>query len=314
MRSYIGKRLLAVIPIFLFATLLSFVLIHLSPVDPAEVYLTVAHIHPTEELLAEVRHEFGLDQPLFVQYVNSLMKMCRLDFGTSYVTKEPVWQEVVHRMPATLQLAFSSIFMAVLISVPLGFLSAVYKNSVIDHFSRLLAFFGASIPQFWLGYLLIFFLSVKLDLFPVQGRGTWAHLVLPSLTLALGLVAIYSRLLRTSMLEQMQEPYVLYARTRGIQEKIIMGKHVLKIAISPMLTGLGMNIGKLLSGTIIVEVVFSWPGFGRYFVDSILNRDIPVIQCYVLLVACLFIVCNLLVDLLQMAMDPRISRKGRTGL
>ncbi|MCZ8511864.1 nickel ABC transporter permease subunit NikB [Paenibacillus filicis] len=314
MRSYIGKRLLAVIPIFLFATLLSFVLIHLSPVDPAEVYLTVAHIHPTEELLAQVRHEFGLDQPLLVQYIQSLIKMCRLDFGTSYVTKEPVWQEVAHRMPATLQLAFSSICLAVLISVPIGFLSAIYKNSVIDHFSRLLAFFGASIPQFWLGYLLVYFLSVKLDLFPVQGKGTWAHLVLPSFTLALGLIAIYTRLLRTSMLEQMQESYVLYARTRGIKEKVIMGKHVLKIAISPMITGLGMNIGKLLSGTIIVEVVFSWPGFGRYFVDAILNRDIPVIQCYVLLAACIFIVCNLIVDLLQMAMDPRISRKGRTSL
>ncbi|MDQ0902729.1 MULTISPECIES: nickel ABC transporter permease subunit NikB [unclassified Paenibacillus] len=313
MRSYIGKRLLAIIPIFLFATLLSFVLIHLSPVDPAEVYLTVAHIHPTEELLAEVRHEFGLDQPLLVQYVESLMKMCRLDFGTSYVTKEPVWQEVAHRMPATLQLAFSSICLAVLISVPIGFLSAVYKNSVIDHFSRLLAFFGASIPQFWLGYLLIFFLSVKLDLFPVQGKGTWAHLFLPSLTLSLGLIAIYTRLLRTSVLEQMQEPYVLYARTRGIKEKVIMGKHVLKIAISPMITGLGMNIGKLLSGTIIVEVVFSWPGFGRYFVEAILNRDIPVIQCYVFLVACIYIVCNLIVDLLQMVMDPRISWKGRTS-
>jgi nickel transport system permease protein len=313
MFSYIGKRLLAIIPIFLFATLLSFILIHLSPVDPAEVYLTVAHIHPTEEVLAEVRHEFGLDQPLHVQYVQSLMKMCRLDFGTSYVTKEPVWQEVAHRLPATLQLAFSSICLAVLISVPIGFLSAVYKNSVIDHFSRLLAFFGASIPQFWLGYLLIFFLSVKLDLFPVQGRGTWAHLILPSFTLALGLIAIYTRLLRTSVLEQMQEPYVLYARTRGIKEKVIMGKHVLKIAISPMITGLGMNMGKLLAGTIIVEEVFSWPGFGRYFIDAIFNRDIPVIQCYVFLVACIFIVCNLIVDLLQMAMDPRISRKGSTS-
>ncbi|MFC0215252.1 nickel ABC transporter permease subunit NikB [Paenibacillus chartarius] len=314
MLSYIGKRILAIIPIFLFAAFLSFAMIHLSPVDPAEVYLTAALIHPTEELLAEVRHEFGLDRPLFVQYVNSLIKISRLDFGTSYITKEPVWREVAQRMPATLQLAFSSIILAVLISVPIGFLSAVYKNGIIDHVTRLLAFIGASIPQFWLGYLLVYFLSVKLDLLPVQGRGTWAHLVLPSFTLALGLIAIYSRLLRTSVLEQMQEPYVLYARARGIKEKVIMGKHVLKIAISPMITGLGMNLGKLLSGTIIVEVVFSWPGFGRYFVDSILNRDIPVIQCYVLLAACLFIVCNLIVDLLQMAMDPRISRKGRTGL
>lgn len=312
MGSFIGKRLLAVIPIFLFATFLTFLLIHLSPVDPAEVYLTAAHIHPTEELLEQKRQEFGLDQPLLVQYTQSLMKMCRLDFGTSYVSNEPVWNEIVLRMPATLQLAFSSIVLAVIISIPIGFLAAIYKNSVFDHLSRVLAYFGASIPQFWLGYLLIFFFSVKLDLLPVQGRGSFAHLVLPSISLALGLIAIYSRLLRTGVLEQLQEPYVLYARTRGIKEKVILGKHVLKIAISPMLTGLGMNLGKLLAGTIIVEEVFSWPGFGRYFIEAIFNRDIPVIQAYVLISACLFIVCNLIVDLLQMVLDPRISWKGRT--
>ncbi|ANY73399.1 nickel ABC transporter permease subunit NikB [Paenibacillus ihbetae] len=312
MGSFIGKRLLAVIPIFLFATFLTFLLIHLSPVDPAEVYLTAAHIHPTEELLEQKRQEFGLDQPLLVQYTQSLMKMCRLDFGTSYVSNEPVWNEIGLRMPATLQLAFSSIVLAVIISIPIGFLAAIYKNSVFDHLSRVLAYFGASIPQFWLGYLLIFFFSVKLDLLPVQGRGSFAHLVLPSFTLALGLIAIYSRLLRTGVLEQLQEPYVLYARTRGIKEKVILGKHVLKIAIPPMLTGLGMNLGKLLAGTIIVEEVFSWPGFGRYFIEAIFNRDIPVIQAYVLISACLFIVCNLIVDLVQMVLDPRISWKGRT--
>ncbi|MBD2871890.1 nickel ABC transporter permease subunit NikB [Paenibacillus arenilitoris] len=312
MGSFIGKRLLAVIPIFLFATLLTFLLIYLSPVDPAEAYLTAAHIHPTEELLEQKRQEFGLDQPLLVQYAQSLLKMCRLDFGTSYVSNEPVWQEIVLRIPATLQLAFSSIALAVIVSIPIGFLAAVFKNSVFDHISRLLAYFGASIPQFWLGYLLIFFFSVKLDLLPVQGKGSFEHLILPSITLALGLIAIYSRLLRTGVLEQLQEPYVLYARTRGIKEKVILSKHVLKIAISPMLTGLGMNLGRLLAGTIITEEVFSWPGFGRYFVEAIFNRDIPVIQAYVLISACLFIVCNLIVDLLQMYLDPRISWKGRT--
>jgi nickel transport system permease protein len=312
MGSFIGKRLLAVIPIFLFATLLTFLLIRLSPVDPAEAYLSAAHIQPTDELLEQKRHEFGLDQPLPVQYAQFLMKMSQLDFGTSYVSNEPVWQQVSLRLPATLQLALSSIVLAIVISIPIGFLSALYKNSIIDHLSRLLAFMGASIPQFWLGYLLIFFFSVKLDLFPVQGRGGLENLILPSFTLALGLIAIYTRLLRTSVLEQMQEPYVLYARTRGIKENTIMGKHVLKIAISPMITGLGMNMGKLLSGTIIVEEVFSWPGFGRYFIEAIFNRDIPVIQCYVLITAGLFIVCNLIVDLLQMYLDPRISWKGTT--
>jgi len=311
MGGFIGKRLLAVIPLIFFATLLAFILIHLSPVDPAEAYLVAAHIHPTDEILAQKRHEFGLDQPLPVQYAHFLTKMCRLDFGTSYLSNEPVWDEVVKRIPATLELAFGSIALAILISVPLGFLSAVHKNGIIDHMVRVIAFFGASIPQFWLGYLLIFIFSVKLDLLPVQGTGTWMHFLLPSLTLAMGLVAIYSRLLRTTVLEQLQESYVLYARTRGIKERIILGRHVLRIAFSPMLTGLGMNMGKLLGGTVIVEEVFSWPGFGRYFIEAIFNRDIPVIQCYVLVSACLFIVCNLLVDLLQMVLDPRISREWR---
>ncbi|WNC12271.1 nickel ABC transporter permease subunit NikB [Brevibacillus brevis] len=310
MVSYIGKRILAVIPIVLFAIFVTFVLIRISPVDPAEAYLTAAHIHPTEELLAQKRHEFGLDQPLYVQYFQTVIKICRLDFGKSYLTNESVIDEIAARIPATLQLAVSSIVLAVLISIPLGFLSAVYKNSLIDKFSRLLSFFGASIPQFWLGYLLIFFFSVKLDLLPVEGRGSWEHLVLPSVTLSLALIAIYTRLLRASVLEQLQESYVLYARTRGLRERSIMLKHVLKIAIAPVITGLGMNMGKLMTGTIIVEQVFSWPGFGRYFVEAIFNRDIPVIQSYVIFAACLFILCNLIVDILQLYMDPRISVKG----
>ncbi|ETP67992.1 nickel ABC transporter permease subunit NikB [Planococcus glaciei] len=311
MATYISKRLLAVIPIVLFAIFLMFLLIRLSPVDPAEAYLSAAHIHPTDEILAEKRHEFGLDQPLWMQYVQTVKGIVLLDFGNSFVTNTPVWQEVAARMPATIQLALSSILLAIAISIPLGFFSAVYKNGAIDHFSRLLSFLGASIPQFWLGYLLIFLFSVKLDLFPVEGKGTWQHFVLPSLTLSLALIAVYTRLLRASVLEELEQQYVLYARTRGIKEKAIMGKHVLKIAIAPMMTGLGMNLGKLLTGTIIIEQVFSWPGFGRYFVEAIFNRDIPVIQCYVMLAVCLFVICNLIVDIVQMYMDPRISLKGR---
>ncbi|USK72013.1 nickel ABC transporter permease subunit NikB [Peribacillus asahii] len=310
MGTYIVKRMMAIIPIFLLATLLTFGMIRLSPVDPAEAYLAAAHIQPTEEILEQKRHEFGLDQPLLVQYVNSIIKICQLDFGISYVSNKPVWDEVTYRMPATIQLALGSILLAILVSVPLGFLAGIKKNSGIDYFSRFLAFFGASIPSFWLGYLLIFFFSVKLNLFPVEGIGTVQHLVLPSITLALPLIALYTRLLRASVLENLQEPYILFARTRGIKESIIMGKHVLRIAISPMITGLGMNLGKLLTGTIIVEAVFSWPGFGRYFIEAIFNRDIPVIQCYVLLAAGLFLISNLIVDLIQMYIDPRISRKG----
>jgi nickel transport system permease protein len=300
---------MSIIPVFLLAALLTTGMIHLSPVDPAEAYLTAAHIQPTDEILAQKRHEFGLDQPFFVQYVNSIIKICQLDFGISYVSNKPVWNEVIYRIPATVQLAIASILIAVFVSVPLGFMAGVKKGSVIDHFSRLLSFFGASIPTFWLGYILVFFFSVKLNLFPVEGIGTWQHLVLPSITLALPLIAMYTRLLRASVLENLQQPYVLFARTRGLKEKTIMTKHVLRIAISPMITGLGMNLGKLLTGTIIVESVFSWPGFGRYFIEAIFNRDIPVIQCYVLIAASLFILSNLIVDIVQMYIDPRISRK-----
>ncbi|MBU9674490.1 nickel ABC transporter permease subunit NikB [Planococcus sp. CP5-4] len=308
---YLIKRLFAVVPIILFAIFLMFVLVRLSPVDPAQAYLAASNIHPTEELLAEKRQEFGLDRPLIVQYFQTVADIVRFDFGNSYVTNTPVWQEITTRLPATLQLALSSILVAIIVSVPLGFLSAVYKNSWLDHFSRLLSYLGASIPQFWLGYVLIFFFAVKLDLFPVEGRGTWQHFVLPSITLSLALIAIYTRLLRASVLEELEEAYVLYGRTRGLKEKGIMVKHVLRISISPMLTGLGMNLGKLLTGTIIVEQVFSWPGFGRFFIEAIFNRDIPVIQSYVVLAACLFIVCNLIVDVIQLYLDPRISREGR---
>lgn len=313
MSSYIGKRMLAIIPLILFATLITFILIRVSPVDPAEAYFSAAHIKPTEELLAEKRHELGLDRPLIIQYVYTVASMMKLDFGTSYLSNEPVWKEVSLRLPATLQLALTSISITIIVSILLGYLSAVYKNSWVDYLSRLLSYIGVSIPQFWLGYLLMFFFSVRLDWLPVEGTGTWKHLILPAVTLSSALIAIYTRLLRASILEQLQETYVLYARTRGINEKVILLKHVLKISISPVITGLGMNLGKLLTGTIIVEQVFSWPGFGRYFVEAIFNRDMPVIQCYVFFAACLFLVCNLAVDLVQSYMDPRISLKGRTN-
>ncbi|MBG9585567.1 nickel ABC transporter permease subunit NikB [Cytobacillus firmus] len=311
MGTYVLKRIMTIIPIFLIATLLTFGMINLSPVDPAEAYFTAAHIQATDEMLEQKRHEFGLDQPLLIQYVNALIKICQFDFGISYVTNKPVWEEITSRMSATIQLTIGSLLIAILVSVPIGFLAGIKKNTGIDHFSRFLSFIGASIPSFWLGYLFIFFFSVKLDLLPVEGTGTWKHLILPSLTLAFPLIALYTRLLRASVLENLQESYVLFARTRGIHEKVIMGKHVLRIAISPMITGLGMNLGNLMTGAIIVEAVFSWPGFGRFFIDAIFNRDVPVIQGYVLLAAGLFLISNLIVDIIQLYIDPRISRKGR---
>lgn len=311
MISYVLKRIITIVPIFLLATLIIFGMISLSPVDPAEAYFAAAHIQATDEMLEQKRHEFGLDQPLLIQYVKTVYKICQFDFGISYITNQPVWNEISTRIPATIQLTTGSLLIAIVVSVPLGFLAGIRKNSIIDHFSRFLSFIGAAIPSFWLGYLLIFFFSVKLDFFPVEGTGTWKHLILPSVTLAFPLIALYTRLLRTSVLENLREPYVLFGRTRGIHEKFILGKHVLRMAIPPMVTGLGMNIGNLLTGAIIVEAVFSWPGFGRYFIEAIFSRDVPVIQAYVLMAACFYLISNLFVDLIQMYIDPRISRKGR---
>lgn len=310
MGVYILKRVGSVIPILLLAILLLTVMIHLSPVDPAEAYLSAAHIQPTEEVLAQKRAEFGLDQSFLTQYVTTVVRLASFDFGTSYVSGKPVLDEVLLRLPATVQLALSSLLLAIFVSIPLGFLAGVRKNGFFDNLSRGIAFIGASIPSFWLGYLLIFSFSVQLDLLPIGGIGSPSHVILPAITLALPLIALYTRLLRTSVIETMREPYVLFARTRGIRETIILGKHVLRVAIPPMLTGLGMNLGKLLTGTIIVETVFSWPGFGRYFIEAIFDRDMPIIQGYVFLAALLFIGSSLLVDLLQLAIDPRIARKG----
>ncbi|MFB5283051.1 nickel ABC transporter permease subunit NikB [Peribacillus sp. Hz7] len=312
MGSYIVKRIFAIIPIFLFATFLTFGMIQLSPVDPAEAYFAASNTHPTEEMLEQKRQELGLDQSLLVQYVQTVINIVQLDFGDSYISNKPVWDEVVMRIPATVQLAALGFLLTICISVPLGFLAGIKKDSLIDHFSRILSFLGASIPSFWLGYLLVLFFSVKLDLFPVEGTGSWLHLVLPAITLAFPLIALYTRMLRANVLENLYQPYVLFARMRGINEYWIMTKHVLRIAISPVITGLGMNLGMFLTGTVIVEMVFSWPGFGRYFVDAIFNRDIPVIQCYVLLAASLFLICNLIVDLIQLYVDPRIVQKGET--
>lgn len=309
MGSYVIKRIFSIVPVFLLALLLMRGMIYISPIDPAEAYLAAAHIQPTETMIAQKRAEFGLDEPFLVQYVQTLGQLVRFDFGKSFVSGKSVIEDIVYRVPATLQLAVMSLVMAIVVSVPLGFLAGVKKNSLFDQLSRLVSFVGASIPSFWFGYLLIFFFSVKLNLFPVGGIGSFAHLVLPAVTLALPLIALYTRLLRASVLENLEQPYVLFAKTRGLKKRTILAKHVLRMSIPPMITGLGMNLGKLLTGTIIVETVFSWPGFGRYFIEAIFNRDLPVIQAYVLIAAGLFILSNLLVDLIQMGVDPRISRK-----
>ncbi|KON68830.1 nickel ABC transporter permease [Peribacillus butanolivorans] len=310
MSWFIFKRLTSLIPILLGISLITFILLHLIPGDPAVAYLRASHIPPTDETVAALRVELGLNKPLYVQYFEWLGKVLQLDLGMSYVSNNSVWEEIVVHFFPTVQLTFASLIFIVVISLPLGMISAIYKGKFVDQFSRILAFVSVSMPTFWLGFLLIYFLSVKLDLFPVLGRGTLAHLVLPSLTLAFAYIGTYMRLLRASMLGNLNEPFVVYARARGLRQRLIVIRHVLKKSLLPVITGLGMSFGNMLSGAVIVETIFAWPGMGQLFVTSILNQDYPMIQGCVLFMGVIFVVCNLLVDLTYSFLDPRIRWEG----
>lgn len=228
MSWFIFKRLTSLIPILLGISLITFILLHLIPGDPAVAYLRASHIPPTDETVAALRVELGLNKPLYAQYFEWLGKVLQLDLGMSYVSNNSVWEEIVVHFFPTVQLTFASLIFIVVISLPLGMISAIYKGKFVDQFSRILAFVSVSMPTFWLGFLLIYFLSVKLDLFPVLGRGTLAHLVLPSLTLAFAHIGTYMRLLRASMLGNLNEPFVVYARARGLRQRLIVIRHVLK--------------------------------------------------------------------------------------
>ncbi|HML32979.1 MULTISPECIES: nickel ABC transporter permease subunit NikB [Sporomusa] len=309
MVSYIVKRLLSLIPVLVGISLITFLILRLTPGDPAEAYLRLSQIPPTEAAVAAVRTELGLDRPLPVQYGDWLVKALTLDFGRSYATHRPVWDEMMLLVPATAQLAGVSLLITLIISIPMGIFSALYKDGWFDNFCRLLAFTSASTPNFWLGFLLMYFFSLKLDLLPTLGRGSWEHFILPAVTLSFAYIATYIRLLRTSMLENLDQQFVLYARARGLKESWVIGRHVLKNAMLPVVTALGMSIGHLLSGSVIVESVFAWPGIGRFCVSAILNRDYPVVQCFVLMMSFIFVIANLLVDIAYAWLDPRIRLK-----
>ena len=310
MGRFVARRIISLVPVLLGISLLTFVLIHLVPVDPAEVYLRLSQIPPTDEAVAVIRAEMGLNKPLHQQYFDWLWKVVHLDFGKSFVTKKPVMAELLYYFPATLNLAAASLLIVLLISIPVGVFSALYKDTAFDQICRILAFIGASMPSFWLGFVLIYILSLELNLLPAFGRGTLAHLVLPATTLALGAAAVYTRLLRTSMLENLNQNFVLYARARGLKEKLIVVRHVLKNALIPVVIAFGMTLGHMLAGSVIVENVFAWPGVGRYIVSSIFNRDYPVIQAYALFMAVVFVLLNLFADIICATLDPRIRLGG----
>ncbi|MFE8147722.1 nickel ABC transporter permease subunit NikB [Brenneria goodwinii] len=310
MKRYICRRLLLTLPILLGISFLSFLLLNLVPADPAEVALRVNEIIPTPESIAEMRQQLGLDRPFLVRYVYWLFDAIRLDFGYSYINNRLVLDELARCLPATLALAALSLVIILCVSVPLGVLSAVYKNSVFDRLIRTLVFLGTAMPSYWLGLLFIWWFSLSWDLLPTSGSGTFSHIILPAVTLSMVYIAFYIRLIRNNMLENMQQYYVYYARARGLAEKSIILRHVLKNSLHSSITALGMSIPQLLAGAVIIENIFAWPGVGRLCISAIFSRDYPVIQAYILMMGVLFVICNLLVDIIQRWMDPALRQEG----
>lgn len=287
-------------------SIVTFLLVELAPGDPAEIILMKRDIDLTPEALAMARSQMGLDGPVYLRYLTWLGRVISGDLGVSYTSGEPVLKEIISRLPATLELAAGGLVAMILIALPLGIAAALYNKTIVDHLSRLIALLGASLPSFYLGLLLISYLAVRWEWLPVMGTGSWRHLLLPSLTLGFGLAATYARLLRAGLLEVLQLDYVRAARARGLKEAAVVGRHALRNALIPLVTVFGLSVGSLLGGTMVVEQVFAWPGVGRLAVQAIFNRDITILQGYALLMAVIYVLINLAVDLSYRYLDPRV--------
>ena len=309
---YILRRLVLLIPILLAISFISFSLIHLAPGDPAEVALRAMGAQLTQDSIQEMRAQLGLDDPFVVQYMRWLAQVLRLDFGASVRTGTPVADLLLTRLPATIQLAAASLLLAVLFALPLGVAAAVNQHSFIDHASRVFALLGASIPGFWLALILIYVFAVKLGWFPALGRGSGRHLILPAVTLSMGIAPTYSRLLRASLCEVLGQPHIITARAKGLSNRAVILGHALRNALIPFVTVLGISFAHLLGGAVVVETIFSWPGIGKLAVDAILTRDFPIIQGFVLISALIFVLANLVVDISYHWLDPRIRLTGRS--
>jgi ABC-type dipeptide/oligopeptide/nickel transport system permease component len=303
MHRYLIRRLLLTIPVLLGVATLVFSLIHFIPGDPAQAMLGEG---AAPEDVAQLRERLGLDRPLLVQYGSFLRGLVRGDLGVSLRNDQPVLQQILERMPATAELAFASMAVAVLFALPLGIIAAVWRGTAIDYTAMTLSLVGISVPNFWLGPLLAIVFAVELGWLPVGGRGTLAHLVLPAVTLGAALSAILARMTRASLLEELREPYVLAARAKGVSRTRAVLHHALRNSLIPIVTILGLQFGVVLTGAVITETIFAWPGIGRLLIQSISFRDYPTVQGCVLLIAVTYVGVNLITDLTYGFLDPRI--------
>lgn len=303
MTAFIARRLLLTIPVIVGVATLVFLLIHLVPGDPVQAMLGES-ASPAD--VADLRARLGLDDPLVVQYGRYLRRLAAGDLGTSLRTSQPVTEAIAERLPATAELAAASMGVAILIALPLGILAAARAGTSVDYAATAGALLGISIPNFWLGPLLAIVFSVELGWLPVSGRGTLAHLVLPAVTLGAPLAAVLARMTRASVLEELRELYVLAARARGVSRARSVLVHAFRNSLIPIVTLLGLQVGMLLTGAVVTETIFAWPGVGRLLIQSITFRDYPLVQGCILLIAVTYVSVNLLTDLVYGLLDPRI--------
>jgi len=303
MLRYLIRRLALTIPVLLGVATLVFALIHLIPGDPAQAIL--GETAAEEDVLA-LRRRLGLDRPLVEQYGAFLAGLGRADLGTSLRTNEPVVEAIVSRLPATLELAAAAMLVAIGVAIPLGIIAAVGRGTFVDHLATTVALAGISVPNFWLGPLLAIVFAVELGWLPVSGRGTLAHLVLPAISLGAALAAILARMTRASLLEELREPYVQAARARGASRARAVLRHAFRNSLIPVVTLIGLQFGAVLTGAVITETIFAWPGIGRLLIQSIGFRDYPLVQGCILFIAVTYVGMNLLTDLVYGVLDPRI--------
>lgn len=309
-KKQLGKRLLQIIIVLIGISFLTFLLTYLAPGDPVRTMYASTGIVPSEEVMNQTREEMGLNRPFLVQYGSWLAGCLKGDFGTSYSLKKPVLDLLGSRLWPTLKLSLFSMLLMLLVSIPFGMLAAVNKNKWIDYLVRGFTFLGVSIPNFWVGLLLISYFCVKLKLLPVVSTTTtFQNMILPSVTLAFAMSAKYTRQVRTAVLEELSQDYVTGARARGVKEWKILWLNVFPNSLLPLITMLGLSMGSLLGGTAVVEVIFSYPGLGNLAVSAITSYDYPLIQGYVLWIALIYMVINLLVDISYNFVDPRMREK-----
>ncbi len=318
MRVYLTKRVLLFFPTLLLVTLAVFVILRVVPGDPAVLLLAGtdadAEEQYTQEQLDEMRKKLGTDRPIYVQYAEWVWNMLKLDFGESYFFKTPVYDDIAERVPVTIELGLLSVILASVVAVPLGVYSAIKQDTIGDYITRVITITGIALPNFWVAIMIIFFLVLAFGYFPPLGYASvwddpWSNLqqmIFPAIALGTSNMAFIARITRSAMLEVLHDDYIRTARAKGLSERIVIFRHALKNALLPVVTVFGYEFGRLISGTVIIEVIFLVPGMGRLLVTSIFNRDFPMIQAVVLLIAVIVLILNVIMDLIYAWLNPRI--------